>query len=151
LSLVYFAAAVAVRRRSRLFQKKLSAMKADERRKLGQMLREREGDLLRWLDGYARSLDEAVDLGALHAELLVDYHRGRLHRRVVDTSLVRTARAVAAALFAELPEASGDLHDRATTQRRSLRHYVWPREDEMRVEVQMAQVRAAWQDVEWTL
>jgi hypothetical protein len=151
LSLVYFVAAVAVRRRSRLFQKRLQEMKADERHRLAGMLREREDSLTRWLDGYARSLDETVDLSAKHAELLVDYHRGRLHRRVVETSPVRAAKAMAAALFAELPEASGDLRDRATSEKRSLWHHLWPREEEMRVEVEMAQMRAAWQDIEWTL
>ncbi len=151
LSLVYFAAAVLVRRRSRLWQKKLVAMRADEKEQLAGAQRAREAELLRWLDGYTLSLDQAVDLGAKHAELLADYHRGRLHRRVVETSPVRTAKVIAAALLAELPEASGDLADRATTERRSFRHYLWPREEEMRVEVEMAQMRAAWQDIQWTL
>ncbi len=151
LSLVYFAAAVLVRSRSRLWQKRLLAMKADEKERLVAVQRAREADLLRWLDGYTRSLDQAVDLGARHAELLADYHRGRLHRRVVDTSPVRAAKVISAALLAELPEASGDLADRATTERRSFMHHLWPREEEMRVEVEMAQMRAAWQDIEWTL
>lgn len=148
LSLVYFAAAVVVRRSSLLWQKRLAEMKAAERRQLKSLLREREEDLLRWLDGYTRSLDQAVDLAAKHAALLVDYHRGRLHRRVVEASPVHLAKAISAALLGELPEASGDLADRATTERRSWRHHLWPREEEMGVEVEMAQVRAAWQSVE---
>ncbi len=151
LSLVYFAAAVLVRRRSRLWQKKLVAMRAEEKEHLASSQRDREAELLRWLDGYTQSLDQAVDLGAKHAELLADYHRGRLHRRVVETSPVRTAKVIAAALLAELPEASGDLADRATTERRSFGHHLWPREEEMRVEVEMAQMRAAFQDIQWTL
>lgn len=151
LSLVYFAAAVAIRRRSRLWQKKLKTMRAAEREQLAGVREHREDELFRWLDGYIRSLDQAVDLGVKHADLLVDYHRGRLHRRVLEASPVRAAKAIAAALLAELPEASGDLADRATTERRSLIHHVWPREEEMRVEVDMAQRRAAWQDIEWTL
>lgn len=151
LSLVYFAAAMVVRRRSRMWQKKLAEMKEDERARLSALMRDREEELLRWLDGFARSLDQAVDLGAKHAELLVDYHRGRLHRRVVETSPVHAAKVISAALLAELPEASGALADRATSEERSLRHYLWPREEEMRVEVELAQVRAAWQDIEWTL
>lgn len=151
LSLVYFIAAVAVRRRSRLWQEKLVEMKTLERRQLKGLMREREDELLGWLDGYTRSLDQAVDLAAKHAALLVDYHRGRLHRRVVEASPVHLARAISAALLAELPEASGDVADRATTEERSFRHHVWPREEEMGVEVAMAQVRAAWQDIELTL
>lgn len=151
LSLVYFAAALAVRRRSRLWQKKLDAMKASEVERLAALQREREEQLTAWLVGFAASLDRAVDLGAKHAELLVDYHRGRLRRRVVETSPVRAAKVIAAALLAELPEASGDLADRATSERRSFLHHVWPREEEMRVEVDMAQMRAAWQDIEWSL
>lgn len=151
LSLVYFVSVLAVRRHSRLWQKKLAAMKEAERAELAALQKEREDDLTRWLDGYTRSLDQAVDLGAKHAELLVDYHRGRLHRRVVETSPVRAAKAISAALLAELPDASGDLVDRATSEKRSLRHHLWPREEEMRVEVELAQVRAAWQDIEWSL
>lgn len=151
LSLVYFAAALAVRQRSRVWQKKLAAMKAREEDRLAELSRERESQLLAWLDGFTTSLDRAVDLGTKHAELLVDYHRGRLRRRVVETSPVRAAKLIAAALLAELPEASGDLADRATTERRSLLHHLWPREEEMRVEVDMAQMRAAWQDIEWSL
>ena len=151
LSAVYFAAAMLVRRRSRLWQKRLAEMREDERSRLSAMMREREDDLLRWLDGFTRSLDEAVDLGAKHAELLVDYHRGRLHRRVVETSPVHAARLISAALLAELPEASGELADRATSEERSFLFHLWPREEEMRVEVELAQMRAAWQDIEWTL
>jgi hypothetical protein len=151
LSLVYFAAAVVVRRRSRLWQEKLLEMKALERRQLKGLLREREDELLSWLDGYTQSLDQAVDLAAKHAALLVDYHRGRLHRRVVEASPVHLARGISAALLAELPEASGDVADRATTEERTWRHHLWPREEEMGVEVAMAQVRAAWQDIELTL
>jgi hypothetical protein len=151
LSVIYFVSVVAVRRHSRLWQKKLAEMKEAEREQLAALQREREEELLAWLDGYTRSLDQAVDLGARHAELLVDYHRGRLHRRVVETSPVRAARAISAALLADLPDAKGDLLDRATTERRSFRHYLWPREEEMRVEVEMAQVRAAWEDIERSL
>ena len=151
LSLFYFAAVMVVRRRSRLWQKKLAAMREAEESQLAAMQKAREEELLSWLDGFARSLDQAVDLGARHAELLVDYHRGRLHRRVVETSPVRAARAISAALLAELPDAKGELLDRATAHRRSLRHYLWPREEEMRVEVEMAQVRAAWEDIELSL
>src|SRR5262249_23760008 len=81
----------------------------------------------------------------------IDYHRGRLHRRVVEASPVHLGRAISAALLAELPEASGDLADRATTERRSWQHHLWPREEEMGVEVEMAQLRAAWQDIESSL
>lgn len=151
LSLLYFVALVAVRRHSRLWQKKLAALKEAEEAQLAALQRDREDELLGWLDGFARSLDQAVDLGARHAELLVDYHRGRLHRRVVETSPVRAARAISAALLAELPDAKGDLLDRATGHRRSFRHHLWPREEEMRVEVEMAQVRAAWEDIELSL
>ncbi|MFO0590253.1 MAG: hypothetical protein U0441_22105 [Polyangiaceae bacterium] len=151
LSLVYFAAAVVVRRRSLRWQKRLDEMKAAEKERLSEVQAAREADLLRWLDGYTRSLDQAVELGAKHAELLADYHRGRLHRRVVESSPVRLAKVISAALLAELPEASGDLADRATSMKRSFWHHLWPRESEMRVEVEMAQMRAAWQDIEWTL
>jgi hypothetical protein len=151
ISLVYFAAALAVRQRSRLWQKKLAAIKASEKDRLAALQREREDQLLRWLDGFAGSLDRAVDLGTRHAELLVDYHRGRLRRRVVETSPVRAAKVISAALLAELPEASGDVADRATTERRSFLHHLWPREEEMHVEVEMARMRAAWQDIEWSL
>lgn len=151
LSLVYFTAAVLVRRSSRQWQKRLSAMRAGEGARLAAMHAEREEQLARWLDGFTESLDRAVDLGARHAALLVDYHRGRLRRRVVETSPVRAAKLIAAALLAELPEASGELTDRATTERRSWMHHVWPREEEMRVEVEMAQMRAAWQDIERSL
>jgi hypothetical protein len=151
ISLVYFAAALAVRRRSRLWHEKLVAMKHGERQRLAALGREREEQLYGWLEAFATSLDRAVDLGTKHAELLVDYHRGRLRRRVVETSPVRDAKIVAAALLAELPEASGELVDRATTERRSFWHHVWPREEEMRVEVDLARIRAAWQDIEWSL
>jgi hypothetical protein len=151
LSLVYFAAALAVRRRSRLWQKKLAAMKEREEEQLASLAREREEQLARWIEGFTASLDRAVDLGAKHAALLVDYHRGRLRRRVVETSPVQAAKLIAAALLAELPEASGELADRATSERRSFLHHVWPREEEMRVEVEMAQMRAAWQDIELSL
>ena len=151
LSLVYFAAAVLVRRSSQRWRERLDEMRAAERERLSAVQSARESDLIRWLDGYTRSLDQAVELGAKHAELLADYHRGRLHRRVIETSPVRAARLISAALLAELPEASGELADRATSERRSFRHHLWPRESEMRVEVEMAQMRAAWQDIEWTL
>lgn len=151
MGLIYFAAAMLVRRRSRLWQKRLLAMKAGEKARLASLSAAREDQLVRWLDGFTESLDRAVDLGVRHAALLVDYHRGRLRRRVVDASPVDVAKEIAAALLAELPEASGDLADRATTERRSLLHHLWPREEEMRVEVEMAQMRAAWQDIEGSL
>lgn len=151
LSLLYFVAVLAVRRHSRRWQEKLAALKEAEPSRLAALQKDREEELHGWLDGFARSLDQAVDLGARHAELLVDYHRGRLHRRVVETSPVRAAKAISAALLADLPDAKGDLLDRATGERRSLRHHLWPREEEMRVEVEMAQVRAAWEDIERSL
>ncbi|MEZ4301363.1 MAG: hypothetical protein R3B70_40895 [Polyangiaceae bacterium] len=151
LSLVYFAAALAVRWRSRVWHRRLLAMRSAEEEQLAAVHGDLEEELVTWLDGYTASLDQAVDLGARHAALLVDYHRGRLQRRVVEASPVRLAKVISAALLAELPEASSELADRATTHRRSFWHHVWPREEEMRVEVELAQVRAAWQDIEHTL
>lgn len=151
LSLVYFIAAIAIRRRSRLWQKRLAALQKREPADLAELSQDRERQLLRWLSGFTSSLDQAVDLGAKHAELLVDYHRGRLRRRIVETSPVQSAKLIAATLLAELPEASGDLADRTTTERRSFLHHLWPREEEMRGEVDMAQMRAAWQDIELSL
>ncbi len=151
LSLIYFFCVVLVRRHSRLWGKRLRAMKEAEDKELSIIYQEREEELLGWLKSYAASLDQAVDLGAKHAELLVSYHRGRLHRRVATTSPLDIARTISAALLSELPDAKGDVRDRATSERRSFRHYVWPREEEMRLEVELAQVRSAWQDIEHSL
>ncbi|MBK8255442.1 MAG: hypothetical protein IPK82_22625 [Polyangiaceae bacterium] len=151
LSLVYFAAALIIRARSRVWQKRLLSLQKNEKSALQSIHREHELGLFRWLREYAESLDQAVDLGAKHAELLVDYHRGRLRRRIAETSPVHAAREISAALLAQLPEASGDLEDRVTTQKRSFLHYLWPREEDMRVEVELAQMRAAWRDLEQIL
>ncbi|HJK89755.1 MAG TPA: hypothetical protein RMH85_27025 [Polyangiaceae bacterium LLY-WYZ-15_(1-7)] len=107
--------------------------------------------LARWAGDYATTLDDASMLTLHQAQMLVQRTRHRLRRRVASPPLLELAGEVARRFFERLPESSTNLQDRATAQKHSLLHAIWPRSDEMSYQVEIAQFRHAWRDIEMCL
>ena len=120
-------------------------MMAEEAERMRAIHRETHGELVRWARAYGRSLDGAVEISLRHAETLIDHDIHRLRRRIAGPSLFEGAKTIADSLFLRLPESRGEVQDVATLQKHSLRHYLWPRAEEMSYQARFAEYRAAWQ------
>lgn len=107
--------------------------------------------LRRWGEGYARTLDDATQLTMLQASMLAQRMAHRLRRRVASPRLLALADEVADRFFARLPESAQRLSDVATDQEHSWRHWVWPRAKELGYQVELAQYRRAYRDLEGAL
>lgn len=107
--------------------------------------------LHRWARDYATTLDDATSLTLHQAIMLVQRTRHRLRRRVASESLLELATEVAGHFFARLPESATELADVATEQEHSLAHKFWPRRQEMTYQIEIAQFRHAWRDIELCL
>ncbi|MFO0694931.1 MAG: hypothetical protein U0230_15335 [Polyangiales bacterium] len=106
--------------------------------------------LVEWAADYARSLDEATDITVLQADMLVQRAMDRMRRRLASPELLSLAQRIAHAFFLKLPESSTALADVATQHEHSLAHRLWPREREMRYQVEIAKYRTAWRYLEMT-
>lgn len=104
--------------------------------------------LYRWTDDYGSTLDDAALLTMHQAEMLVQRTAQRLRRRVASPRLLDLSTEVATLFFAKLPESAVGLQDVASSHRHSWRHSLWPRRQEMRYQINIAQYRFAWRDIE---
>lgn len=104
-----------------------------------------------WVEQYAQTLDEATDLTVSQATMQIDRVAHRLRRRIVIPELLTAAEKVSRELFKQLPEASTQLQDVATTHKHSLAHELWPRVEEMGYQKELARYRSAWQYLEATI
>ena len=112
-------------------------------------LRDKQLDeLQRWARDYGRTLDEAALLTSTQAAMMVQRTAHRLRRRIASPRLLTLASEVALCFFHRLPESSKDMHDVATSHKHSLRHSIWPQPGEMRYQLDLAQCRHAWRDIE---
>ncbi len=148
---LYFTLYFLVRRRSRRFLGELARMKEAQNERLSQIYVDHLQGLVRWSEDYGRTLDGAVELTVRHTELLAKHYAARVRRRMCGPVLYDIAQQIGDRLFAKLPEASGALQDAINTRRRSFRHGLWPRAEEMRDVVEQWNHREAWQAIELTL
>ncbi|MAQ16464.1 MAG: hypothetical protein CMN30_16935 [Sandaracinus sp.] len=105
-------------------------------------------DLDRWAHEYAGTLDDAAALTLNQAAMLVQRSTHRLRRRIASPRLLGLAAEVAVCFFDKLPESSKHLQDVATSHKHSWKHVVWPQPQEMRYQLELAQWRHAWRDIE---
>lgn len=148
---LYFGLYFFVRHRSRRHLVELERLRGEQRQRLAAIRAKHLDVLTRWAEEHGRALDRAVELTVRHVELYAKHHAARIRRRMCGAPLFAVAKRIEEALFAQLPEATGALQDRITSTRRSFRHAIWPREDEMRDVVEEAQWRQAWRSIElWT-
>jgi len=145
---LYLVLYVLIRRRYQANVRRLKEMSEGEAAAMKAIYRRHLGDLVRWGRAYGRSLDGAVEITLRHAETLIDHDAHSLRRRLAHPALLVQAKTIADSLFLRLPESRGELQDTATLQRHSLRHYLWPRADEMGYQARFARYRAAWQHLE---
>jgi hypothetical protein len=137
-----------IRRRYQASVRRLKEMAGGEAAALKAIYRRHLGDLVRWGRAYGRSLDGVVEVTLRHAETLIDHDIHSLRRRLANPALLAQAKTIADSLFLRLPESRGELQDVATLQKHSLRHYLWPRAEEMGYQARFARYRAAWQHLE---
>lgn len=107
--------------------------------------------LRRWARDYATTLDDASMLTMHQAQMLVQRTTHRLRRRVASKRLLHLASQVARCFFNRLPESATKLQDVATERRHSFAHSIWPQANEMNYQVEIAQYRHAWRDIEMCL
>ena len=107
--------------------------------------------LRRWASDYATTLDDASMLTMHQAQMLVQRSTHRLRRRVASKRLLKLAAELARCFFDRLPESATKLQDVATERRHSFAHSIWPQANEMSYQVEIAQYRHAWRDVEMCL
>ena len=105
-------------------------------------------ELHRWAHEYAGTLDDAAALTLNQARMLVHRSTHRLRRRIASPRLLALAGEVAVCFFEKLPESSKHLQDVATSHKHSWRHSLWPQPTEMRYQLELAQWRHAWRDIE---
>ncbi len=108
-------------------------------------------ELERWARDYAATLDDASSLTLHQAQMLVQRSSHRLRRRIANRRLLDLAEEVAGCFFQRLPESARKLQDVATQRKHSLAHALWPREEEMGYQVELAKYRHAWRDIELCL
>lgn len=140
-----------LRRRSQLHLRRLRDMSRDADATAAAIRERHLEELLDWAADYGHALDETALITVRQCEMLLGRTTHRLRRRVASAALVEHAGVVRDALFEHLPEASRDFKDRATNHEQSLRHWLWPRPEEMRHHVDIAQYRRAWQHVSLAL
>jgi hypothetical protein len=148
---IYFSLYLVIRRGSRQHYLKLQRLKDQQEERLARIRRHHLKALSRWAQEYGDTIDAAVALTARHVQMLGRHYAQRVRRRMCGRALHDQAEGIAAILFAQLPEATGELADAVTTTKHSLRHMIWPRPDEMVHIVKQAQYREAWQHIELTL
>lgn len=102
----------------------------------------------RWASDYGTTLDDAALLTMHQASMLVQRTVHRLRRRIASARLLALAADVAVRFFAKLPESSKGLQDVASSHKHSWLHAVWPRRQEMTYQIEIAQYRHAWRDIE---
>lgn len=107
--------------------------------------------LRRWARDYATTLDDASMLTMHQAQMLVQRTTHRLRRRVASKKLLGLASELARCFFDRLPESATKLQDVATERKHSFAHTLWPQRSEMGYQVEIAQYRHAWRDVEMCL
>lgn len=148
---LYFGLYLFLRRRSQMHLRRLRKMREGSSAMVDAIHDRHVREVVQWGRSYARSLDEQVLITLRQAEMLVGRAIHRLRRRFAGKELLEIASKVRDALFTALPESSRSLQDVATTHPHSWRHYLWPRVQEMRYHVQLAQYRHAWQQLSVTL
>ncbi|MEM1416117.1 MAG: hypothetical protein AAGH15_14515 [Myxococcota bacterium] len=140
-----------LRWRSGRHLKALRDLREDYPERVAELRDEHEGALERWAEGYARTLDDATQLTMLQASMLAQRTAHRLRRRVASGRLLELADQVAGRFFERLPESSQHLEDVATAQEHTLRHWLWPRAEELDYQVELAKYRRAHRDLEAAL
>jgi len=148
---VYVGLYVFLRWRSGRHLAQLEALKASFADRVHAVRDEHLQALRRWARDYATSLDDATMLTMHQAQMLVQRTTHRLRRRIASPRLLELASEVSACFFARLPESANTLDDVATQKKHSVAHHVWPRRDEMSYQVELAQYRHAWRDIEMCL
>ena len=151
VALLYFTMFFVVRRKSRQHLRQLHELRDGEAARLDQIRQHHLDALVRWASDYGKTLDTAVRLTSRHVELLAQHYVARMRRRLAGPRLLKVAKSIGDALLKQLPEAAGELQDVVTTKRRSWRHMLWPRGEEMTDVVDQSQFRAAWQHIELTI
>jgi hypothetical protein len=121
----------------REFDETLAILKSEHRERLGTWARE-----------YGGMLDEAARAVLRQAVMLYERSIDRVRRRLASPELLTHADRAARAFFVRLPESSQKLDDVATMRTHSLRHLVWPRQEEMEYQVRHAQYRAAFRHLD---
>ncbi|MBC7171394.1 MAG: hypothetical protein H5U40_03150, partial [Polyangiaceae bacterium] len=149
--LIYVGAFLVLRSRSAEHMRRLADLRASAAERARTIVGRQRDALLAWVDEYGRTLDEASALAVRQADMLVERAIDRLRRRLASPALLGHAERVAQELFALLPESSTRLGDVATDHDHSLSHYLWPRPEEMRYQVKLAQFRAAFRDLEMSV
>jgi hypothetical protein len=148
---IYVGVFLFLRRRSAAHMRRLTDLRATTEARAAEIVARQRDSLLDWVDEYGRTLDEASALAVRQADMLVERAIDRLRRRLASPQLLGHAERVARALFELLPESSTRLGDVATDYDHTFAHYVWPRPAEMRYQVELAQYRAAFRDLELSL
>lgn len=128
--------------------RKLRRMEAGRESVLGELEAKHRVELHDWAEDYAYGLDDAAEIGAKQAQMLIERTVHRLRRRLASPQLLREADKMAGAFFALLPESSKSLLDSATEHQHSFWHAIWPRKKEMGYHVTLAKYREAWQQLE---
>lgn len=148
---IYFSLYLVIRRGSRLHYQRLQRLRQQQDERLSRIRKRHVEALARWAGEYGDTVDAAVKLVARNVQMLGRHYAQRVRRRMCGQTLHDQAKGIAEVLFQQLPEATGQLADAVTTERHSLRHLLWPRQEEMVHIVKQAQYREAWQHIELTL
>ncbi|MDH5491262.1 MAG: hypothetical protein OEY14_04860 [Myxococcales bacterium] len=133
-----------LRHRSQIQLRRLRQMRETSTEQIEGIFAQHVESLLDWGQEYGRALDDQIRIAVRQSEMLLDLTIDSLRRRLANPRLIELANGIREDLFRRLPESSRKLQDELTTGKHSLRHYLWPRESEMRHQVQIAQYRAAW-------
>lgn len=107
--------------------------------------------LHQWARNYAATLDNASMLTLHQAQMLIQRSSHRLRRRIASPRLLALSAEVSHCFFERLPESAQNLQDIATEQKHSFGHLLWPQAKEMAYQIEIAQYRHAWRDIELCL
>ena len=144
---LYFGLYLFLRRRSHAHLRQLTRMRAERLLQVEAMENARRQELATWATAYGATLDGHVHTSVLLAEMLTGRAIQRLRRRLAPEALLTLAERVAEALFTRLPESRHDLGGGEPSREPSLAHSLWPRADEMRQGVRVAQYREAFRQL----
>lgn len=148
---LYLGLYLVLRSRSARQIEEFEALRASYTDRIADIRDEHLTSLERWAREYASTLDEASSLTLHQAQMLVQRSSHRLRRRIANQRLLDLAEEVARCFFRRLPESATKLQDVATEQKHSFLHALWPREEEMTYQVEIAKYRHAWRDIELCL
>jgi len=144
---LYFGLYLFLRRRSHAHLRQLTRMRARRVQDVAEMEQARETELSAWAQTYGETLDAQVHTSVLLAQMLTGRVMHRLRRRLAPETLLSTAERIAETLFARLPESRHDLSGGEPTRTPSFAHNLWPRPEEMRQGVRVAQYREAFRQL----